>query len=129
MIPTTITGFTSALSDTHNFVDGELVPWTGVEFADMFAYHLILDRDCCIVRVGAAFKCDVFLRPTVLGAEHVFIAYRQYIDLSLIEQRPALHRIFNMRRPMIPCDYESIVNVINSLFVLQVGVFARSLCT
>ncbi|CAB3410391.1 unnamed protein product [Caenorhabditis bovis] len=73
---------------------------THSDFVSTFPYHMVIDQDCKIVQVGK----DLF----------------NHIPKDLLTVGTSLLRVFEITRPQIPLDFDSICNFINAVFVLQV---------
>ncbi|EFO98139.1 CRE-GCY-36 protein [Caenorhabditis remanei] len=73
---------------------------THMDFVSTFPYHMVVDQDCKIVQVGKELY--------------------NHIPKDLLAVGTPLMRIFEVTRPQIPLDFDSICNFINAVFVLQV---------
>ncbi|VDM62010.1 unnamed protein product [Angiostrongylus costaricensis] len=71
-----------------------------MDFITTFPYHFVVDQDCKLVQAGRALY--------------------NHIPRDLLASGTPLIRIFEVTRPKIPLDFESICNFINAVFVLQV---------
>uniref|UniRef100_A0A8R1DTU5 guanylate cyclase n=1 Tax=Caenorhabditis japonica TaxID=281687 RepID=A0A8R1DTU5_CAEJA len=73
---------------------------THMDFVSTFPYHMVVDQDCKLVQVGKELY--------------------NHIPKDLLAVGTPLMRIFEVTRPKIPLDFDSICNFINAVFVLQV---------
>ncbi|CAJ0589809.1 unnamed protein product [Cylicocyclus nassatus] len=73
---------------------------TNEDFISTFPYHFVVDRDCKLVQVGRALY--------------------NHVPRDLLLPGTPLIRVFEVTRPQIPLDFDSICNFINAVFVLQV---------
>ncbi|KAK6059407.1 heme NO binding associated, partial [Cooperia oncophora] len=73
---------------------------TNEDFIATFPYHFVVDQDCKLVQAGRELY--------------------NYIPRDLLAPGTPLIRIFEINRPQIPLDFDSICNFINAVFVLQV---------
>ncbi|KHJ95634.1 heme NO binding protein [Oesophagostomum dentatum] len=73
---------------------------TNEDFVTSFPYHFVIDQDCKLVQVGRELY--------------------NHIPRDLLLPGTPLIRVFEVARPQIPLDFDSICNFINAVFVLQV---------
>ncbi|VDP05487.1 unnamed protein product [Heligmosomoides polygyrus] len=73
---------------------------TNEDFITTFPYHFVVDQDCKLVQAGR----ELF----------------NHVPRDLLVPGTPLIRIFEINRPQIPLDFDSICNFINAVFVLQV---------
>ncbi|EYC27869.1 hypothetical protein Y032_0008g227 [Ancylostoma ceylanicum] len=73
---------------------------TNHDFVTTFPYHFVVDQDCRLVQVGRELY--------------------NHIPRDLLVPGTPLIRVFEVARPQIPLDFDSICNFINAVFVLQV---------
>ncbi|XGW33286.1 hypothetical protein V3C99_017612 [Haemonchus contortus] len=73
---------------------------TNEDFISTFPYHFVVDQDCKLVQAGRELY--------------------NYVPRDLLAPGTPLIRIFEINRPQIPLDFDSICNFINAVFVLQV---------
>ncbi|CAJ0598531.1 unnamed protein product [Cylicocyclus nassatus] len=73
---------------------------TNEDFISTFPYHFVVDQDCKLVQVGRALY--------------------NHVPRDLLLPGTPLIRVFEVTRPQIPLDFDSICNFINAVFVLQV---------
>ncbi|CAI4229274.1 unnamed protein product [Auanema sp. JU1783] len=73
---------------------------TSDDFIQTFPYHFVIDQDCKLVQVGNELY--------------------NHIPKDLLAPGTLLIRVFEVTRPQIPLDFETICNFINAVFVLQV---------
>ncbi|KAK6032050.1 heme NO binding associated, partial [Ostertagia ostertagi] len=73
---------------------------TNEDFITTFPYHFVVDQDCKLVQAGRELY--------------------NYVPRDLLVPGTPLIRIFEINRPQIPLDFDSICNFINAVFVLQV---------
>ncbi|VDN25609.1 unnamed protein product [Cylicostephanus goldi] len=73
---------------------------TNEDFISTFPYHFVIDQDCKLVQVGRELY--------------------KHVPRDLLLPGTPLIRVFEITRPQIPLDFDSICNFINAVFVLQV---------
>ncbi|CAJ0598529.1 unnamed protein product [Cylicocyclus nassatus] len=73
---------------------------TSEDFISTCPYHFVVDQDCKLVQVGRALY--------------------NHVPRDLLLPGTPLNRVFEVTRPQIPLDFDSICNFINAVFVLQV---------
>uniref|UniRef100_A0A1I7XD89 guanylate cyclase n=1 Tax=Heterorhabditis bacteriophora TaxID=37862 RepID=A0A1I7XD89_HETBA len=73
---------------------------TNEDFVTSFPYHFVVDQDCKLIQVGKGLY--------------------NHIPRDLLVSGTPLIRVFEITRPQIPLDFDSICNFINAVFVLQV---------
>ncbi|ETN77381.1 heme NO binding associated [Necator americanus] len=73
---------------------------TNEDFISTFPYHFVIDQDCKLVQVGRELY--------------------NHVPRDLLARGTPLIRVFEVARPQIPLDFDSICNFINAVFVLQV---------
>ncbi|VDL69258.1 unnamed protein product [Nippostrongylus brasiliensis] len=73
---------------------------TNEDFITTFPYHFVVDQDCKLVQAGRELY--------------------NHLPRDLLAPGTPLIRIFEINRPQIPLDFDSICNFINAVFVLQV---------
>ncbi|KJH43121.1 heme NO binding associated [Dictyocaulus viviparus] len=71
-----------------------------MDFMLTFPYHFVVDQDCKLIQAGRELY--------------------NHISRDLLIAGTPLIRIFEVVRPQIPLDFDSICNFINAVFVLQV---------
>uniref|UniRef100_A0A183BS17 guanylate cyclase n=1 Tax=Globodera pallida TaxID=36090 RepID=A0A183BS17_GLOPA len=74
---------------------------------EYLAYHIVVDRDCRLVQFGKALY--------------------NHVSPELLQIGTPLVRMFEIYRPQILLDFDSILNFINAVFVLQVRTSPLSL--
>ncbi|CAJ0924632.1 unnamed protein product, partial [Mesorhabditis belari] len=70
------------------------------DFINAFPYHVVVDQDCKVMQVGRELY--------------------NFVPKEMLEPGTPLMRIFEISRPQIPLEFDSICNFINAVFVLQV---------
>uniref|UniRef100_A0A914MGV4 guanylate cyclase n=3 Tax=Meloidogyne incognita group TaxID=654580 RepID=A0A914MGV4_MELIC len=98
-------------SQTTNTIIDSFSDWElrigKADYAGLLPYHIVVDRDCRLVQFGKALY--------------------NHVTPELLQPGTPLVRIFEIYRPQIPLDFESICNFINAVFVLQVRTSPLSL--
>ncbi|CAB3397892.1 unnamed protein product [Caenorhabditis bovis] len=84
---------------TSEFYDGDLKMSFG-DFAKALPYHFIMDDECKLVQCGSELY--------------------NHISEEMLQPGTPVLRLFEINRPQMPLDFESICNFINAVFVLQV---------
>ncbi|KAL3078238.1 hypothetical protein niasHS_012125 [Heterodera schachtii] len=84
----------------QNLYEGWDLRINKADMAALLPYHIVMDRDCRLVEFGKALF--------------------NHVSHELLQIGTPLVRIFDIYRPQIPLDFESISNFINAVFVLQV---------